>query len=349
MRKIVRTTLFAGIAAVAVVLSACSSSTTPSSTDSAKLTPLSFQLNNPPNGSNAGFAAAVEEGFYKDNGLDVTIVPGTGSSLTAQMVASGQAKIGYADSTATAQLIAQKAPMQVLSTIYQSNPNEVIALSGSGIKSIADLKGKKVGVPSPSSQTTMLPLFLQANNLTTSDVNLINMGPTSMVQSLLQGQVDAILGSMDTYQIQLEAQGAKDLATFPFATNGVPTVSTSIFASNDYVKQNPEAVKAFIKGSLQGWEFATQNQDKAIADLNKLFSSAADKGSAEGLKAILAGNLLCTGGAKFVGKAEPEQWVKTQDLLSSVGLLPAGIDPTTYYTNKYLPADSDLQACPIKK
>ena len=76
----------------------------------------------------------------------------------------------------------------------------------------------------------MLPLFLKANNLKETDVNLINMPATSMVPALLQGQVDAILGSMDAYQIQLEAQGAQ-LDNFMFATHGVPTVSTSIFAS----------------------------------------------------------------------------------------------------------------------
>jgi len=64
----------------------------------------------------------------------------------------------------------------------------------------------------------------------------------SMVPSLLQGQVDAILGSMDAYQIQLEAQGA-ELNNFRFADYGVPTVSTSIFASNNFLSENPDLVK----------------------------------------------------------------------------------------------------------
>jgi NitT/TauT family transport system substrate-binding protein len=343
--------IVAGIVAVAFVLTGCStSSPTPKSSSQAApktLTKVSFQLNNPPNGSNSGFAVAVEEGYYKKLGLDVTIVPGTGSTLTAQLVSSGQATIGYADSTSTAQLIAQNAPMTVLSTIYQSNPNEVIALSGSGIKSIADLKGKTVGTPVPSSQASMLPLFLKANGLSTKDVTLVNLPPTSLVQTLLTKKVDAILGSLDTYQVQANEQGAKNLFTSTFAANGVPTVSTSIFAADSYVAKNPEVVRAFIKGSLQGWKIASTNQSKAIADLNKLWGAKADEGSAAELKAIIGGNLLCAGGAKYVGQATPAQWAKTQKLLSDVGLLPKGIDPTSYYTNKYLPANSELQACPI--
>src|SRR4051794_16535783 len=182
-------------------------------------TPVTFQLNWAAGGPNAGFAAAVAEGFYKAAGLDVTIVQGNGSGNTAQLVASGRAQLAYADAVAVSQLVAKGAPMKIVSTIYQSNPNEVSALKKTGIKSIADLKGKKVGVPSGSSQTTMLPLFLKANHLTESDVNLINMPMTSMVPSLLQGQVDAILGSMDAYQIQLEAQGA-ELDNYRFADYG---------------------------------------------------------------------------------------------------------------------------------
>lgn len=353
MRSPLSKVLAVSIAALALVLAGCSSTTsTPAGSKSAsapkQLTPFSFQLNNPPNGSNAGFAAAVQEGYYKQAGLDVTIVPGTGSSLTVQMVASGQAKIGYADSTSTTQLIAQGAPLQVLATIYQSNPNEVIALSKSGIKSIKDLKGKKVGTPVPSSQASMLPLFLKSNGLSDSDVDLVNLAPTSLVQSLLQGQVDAILGSIDTYQVQLQQQHAGKLFTAMFADNGVPTVSTSIFADKTYAKDNPKLVKAFVKASLQGWKLASTNQKKAVADVNSLWGNKADAGTADELSAILKGNLLCTGGAKYVGRAEPAQWSKTQDLLSEVKLLPSGIDPTKYYTYDYLPAKADLQKCPIK-
>jgi NitT/TauT family transport system substrate-binding protein len=347
----------AGIVALAIGLAACSSSGTTSSTGAqasgtasvpAELKPFSFQLNNPPNGSNAGFAAAVEEGYYKDAGLDVTIVPGTGSSLTTQMVASGQAKIGYADSTSTTQLIAKGAPLVVTATVYQSNPNEVIALADSGISSVQDLRGKKVGTPVPSSQATMLPLFLQANGLKASDVDLVNLAPTSLVQALLQHQVDAILGSIDTYQVQVESQYKGKLFTAMFSTNGVPTVSTSIFADKNWAAQNGNAVKAFDAASLKGWQLASTNPDKAIADLDKLWGANADKSSAAELNALLTGNLLCAGGAKYVGRAEPEQWTKTQDLLSAVGLLPKGVDPTTYYSYDYLPPNSALQTCPIK-
>ena len=305
-------------------------------------TPITFQLNWVAGGANAGFAAAVAEGYYKAAGLDVKLVEGNGSGNTAQLVASGRSQIAYADAVAISQLIAKGAPMKVLSTIYQSNPNEVSALKKTGIKSIKDLNGKKVGVPSGSSQTTMLPLFLKANNLKETDVNLINMPATSMVPALLQGQVDAILGSIDAYQIQLEAQGAQ-LDNFRFADYGVPTVSTSIFANDSYIKDNGDVIKKFIAASLKGWSFALDNPEKAVKDLKIVFPEMNEKLAASELAAITP--LFCSGGAKYIGKAEDALWAKSQDLLSEVKLLPAGQDPKTYYTNAYLPAAADMRAC----
>ncbi len=305
-------------------------------------TPVTFQLNWVAGGPNAGFAAAVAEGFYKDAGLDVTIVQGNGSGNTAQLVANGRAQLAYADAVAVTQLIAKGAPMKVVSTIYQSNPNEVSALKKTGIKSIKDLAGRKVGVPSGSSQTTMLPLFLKANNLKESDLTLMNMPPTAMVPALLQGQVDAILGSIDAYQIQLESQGAQ-LDNYRFADYGVPTVSTSIFASDSYIKDNADVIRKFIAASLKGWSFALDNPEKAVKDLKTVFPEVNEKLAASELAAITP--LFCSGGAKYIGKAEDAHWTRTQDLLSEVKLLPAGQDPKSYYTNEFLPPASTMRAC----
>jgi NitT/TauT family transport system substrate-binding protein len=305
-------------------------------------TPLTFQLNWTAGGANAGFAAAVAEGFYKAAGLDVKLVEGNGSGNTAQLVANGRSEIAYADAVAVSQLIAKGAPMKVISTVYQSNPNAVLALKKMNIKSPKDLIGKKVGVPAGSSQTTMLPLFLKANGLKESEVNLINMPPTSMVASLLQGQVDAILGSIDAYQIQLEAQGAA-LDVYRFADYGVPTVSTSIFAGNAYLAANKDVVKRFVEASLKGWVFAIDNPERAVKALKTVFPTVNEKLSASELAAI--GPLFCSGGAKFIGKAEDALWARSQDLLAEVKLLPAGQDPKAYYTHEFLPAPQAMRAC----
>ena len=132
------------------------------------LTPVTFQLNFTAGGYNAGFALALQEGLYKRAGLEVTIVKGQGSGVTAQLVAAGKADIAYADALAVMQLIAKGAPMKIVSTIYQSNPNAVTVLTASGIKSIQELKGRSVAVPTGQSQTAMIPILFKANGLAES-------------------------------------------------------------------------------------------------------------------------------------------------------------------------------------
>lgn len=332
MRTVIRRLVIAAVAASGLAFTATASARTH----------VNFQLNWYAGGANAGFAAALEEGYYKDVGLDVTITQGNGSAITAQLVASGQAQVAYADAVSVSQLIAKGAPMKIVATIYESNPNEVEALTKSGITSIADLKGKRIGVPAGSSQVSMLPLFYEANHLKPSDVIQLNMPPASMVPALLEGRVDAILGSVDDYGIQIAAQGGK-FNRFMFADHGVPTVSTSIFARDSYIKQHPDTLRKFIAASLKGWSFALDHQAKAVADLKAAFPDVDTKLAAAQLAAIPP--LFCSGGTKYIGKATPAHWELTQKLLSEVGLLPADKDPTIYYTNEFLPPDSQLQAC----
>ena len=255
------------------------------------LVPLTFQLNFTAGGYNAGFALALQEGVYKRAGLDVTIVKGQGSGITAQLVASGKADIAYADALAVMQLIAKGAPMKIVSTIYQSNPNAVTVLGSSEIKSIQELKGHSVAVPTGQSQTAMVPILFKANGISESDVKLVNMPGNAMIATMLQKQVDAILGSLDNYDIILGQRGV-DVRSFAFADHGVATVSTSIIASNSFLAQRGDIVKKFIDASLEGWDGAIKRPDDAIKALVQTFPADTDpaRNLAE-LKAAIA--LFC--------------------------------------------------------
>ena len=232
--------------------------------------------------------------------------------------------------------------MTSIMTIYQSSPNQVTALTDAGIDSIADLKGRSVGVPTGGSQTAMLPLLLEENGLASSDIEEVSLPATSLVQALLQGQVDAILGSTDSYGIQLTAQGA-ETDSWTFADNGVATVSTGVFANNTYLEENPDEVKAFVAASLRGWAAVIDDPEAGAAAVKSYFPDSDEAQNLAELEAIRP--LFCAGDAEYVGKAPTESWTRTQDLLSKVGLLPEGADPQTYFTYDYLPADDELQKC----
>ena len=306
---------------------------------------LKFQLNSPGGGYNSGYALALEKGYYSTAGLDVTIEPGNGSATTAQLVAAGKVDVAFADAAAVMKLVAQGAEITVVGTILQGNPNEVTSLKKAGITKVADLKGKKVALPNGYSQTAMFPLLLKANGLEAADMQVVNMPPESMVASLLQGQVDAILGSMDNFSVQLKNEGA-DTVNLPFIDNGAPTVAQSIIASNAYLKSNPEVVKSFVAASLKGWNDAIDSPADALSALQKLFPEVNMNLAPGQLDATIY--LMCANRAQHVGKASPEQWNDTVKILSAIGILPAEIPASKYYSYDYLPADKDLRSCPAK-
>jgi len=309
------------------------------------LTKATFQLNYPAAGYNAGYELAVVKGFYKDAGLDVTIEPGNGSQITAQLVASGKANIAFADAAPVMKLVSQGAKIKVLATILQGNPNQVTALKKLGLKSVADMKGHSVAIPNGGSQAAMFPLVLAANGLKENDIKAVNMPPDSMVPALLQGTVDIILGSVDAFGPQLKSMNV-DTDNFLFIDSGAPTVSTSIIASEDFLAAHPDQAKAFVAASLKGWSAAIDDQAAAIAALKQLFPDANEKLAPGQIEATKF--LMCVNHAKFVGKAEPQQWSDTVKSLSAIGILPADIPATGYYTYDYLPPESSMRPCPLR-
>lgn len=311
----------------------------------ADATKLTFQLNYPAAGYNAGYELALVKGFYKDVGLDVTIEPGNGSQITAQLIAAGKADIGFADAAPVMKLISSGAKMKVLATILQGNPNQVTALKKTGLKSVADLKGRSVALPNGGSQVAMFPLVLAANGLKESDIKIVNMPPDSMIPSLMQGTVEVILGSVDAFGIQLKSMGV-ETDNFLFIDSGAPTVSTSIVASDAFLAAHPDLAKSFVAASLKGWYAAIDDQVAAVAALKKIFPDANEKLAPGQIDATKF--LMCVNRAKFVGKATPEQWSDTVKIFSQIGILPADVPATAYYTYDYLPAESALRSCPLK-
>jgi NitT/TauT family transport system substrate-binding protein len=242
-------------------------------------------------------------------------------------------------------LIAGGAKMKVLATILQGNPNAVTALKKTGLKSVADIKGRSVAMPNAGSQSSMFPLVLAANGLKESDIKIVNMPPSSMVASLIQGQVEVILGSVDQYDIALRDQG-QEFVSYLFIDSGAPTVSTSIIASDEFLKKNPEAAKKFVAASLKGWYAALDNPKEAVAAMKKMFPDANEKLAPAQIEATRF--LMCVNRAKFVGKATPEQWADTVKIFAKIGVLPDNVSATAYYTYDYLPPESQLRTCPMK-
>ncbi|MDP1533721.1 MAG: ABC transporter substrate-binding protein, partial [Rubrivivax sp.] len=232
-------------------------------------TPIKFQLDWRFEGPAALFLAAGAKGYYKDAKLDVTIDAGNGSGGTVTRVASGTYDMGFADLAALMEFHANNPdaankPVAVM-MVYNNTPAAVLTLKKNGIAKPADLSGKKLGAPVFDAGRRGFPIFAKANSV--ANVQWVSMDPPLRETMLVRGDIDAITGFSFTSQLNLEARGikAEDIVVMPYAAHGVKLYGNVIIASPKLIKENPEAVKAFLKAFTKGAKEVMANPDPAIA------------------------------------------------------------------------------------
>ena len=232
-------------------------------------TPIKFILDWRFEGPSALFLTPVAKGYFKDAKLDVSIDAGNGSGGAVTRVAAGTYDMGFADLAALMEFHANNpdAPNKPVAVmmVYNNTPASVMALKKSGIKTPADLNGKKLGAPVFDAGRRAFPIFQKANGIGT--VQWTAMDPPLRETMLARGDVDAITGFTFTSLLNLEARGVKaaDVVVLPYADNGVKLYGNAIIVSPKLLKDNPAAVKAFLQAFTKGARDVIAKPDDAIA------------------------------------------------------------------------------------
>ena len=231
-------------------------------------TPIKFQLDWRFEGPAALFLASSAKGYYKAAGLDVSIDAGSGSGAAVTRVASGAYDMGFADMAALMEFHANNPdaankPVGVM-MVYNNTPAAVLALKKSGINKPADLNGKKLGAPVFDAGRRGFPIFAKANGI--GGVQWTSMDPPLRETMLARGDVDAITGFSFTSQLNLEARGVKadEIVVLPYSAFGVRLYGNVIIASPKLIKENPQAVKAFLLAFTKGAKEVVAKPDDAI-------------------------------------------------------------------------------------
>ena len=317
-------------------------------------TPIKFQLDWRFEGPAALFLASSAKGYYKAAGLDVTIDAGNGSGGTVTRVASGSYDMGFADLAALMEFHANNPdaankPVAVM-MVYNNTPAAVMALKKSGIKTAADLNGKKLGAPGFDAGRRAFPIFAKANKL--SGVQWVSMEPALRETMLARGEVDAITGFSFTSLLNLEARGVKaeDIVVLPYAAHGVKLYGNVIIASPKLIKDNPQAVKAFLAAFTKGIKEVMANPDPAIeyvkardgiinVELEKRRLRmaidavvASPDARSEGFGVVVPGRL-----ALMASQVSDAFGTKTR------------VDPAAVWTDAYLPAKAELDVLPAAR
>ena len=234
----------------------------------AQTTPIKFQLDWRFEGPAALFLHPVAKGYFKDAKLDVTVDAGNGSGGAVTRVASGTYDMGFADLAALMEFHANNpdAPNKpvAIMVVYNNTPASVMALKKTGIKTPADLTGKKMGAPVFDAGRRAFPIFQKANGI--GNVAWTAMDPPLRETMLVRGDVDAITGFTFTSLLNIEARGVKaeDVTVLPYADHGVKLYGNVIIATPKILKENPAAVKAFLSAFTKGAKDVIADPAKAI-------------------------------------------------------------------------------------
>jgi NitT/TauT family transport system substrate-binding protein len=254
------------IASLLSVVVACSAAL--SSVSAHAETPIKFQLDWRFEGPAALFLASAAKGYYKAAGLDVTIDAGNGSGGTVTRVASGAYDLGFADLAALMEFHANNpdAPVKPVAVmmVYNNTPAAVLTLKKNNITKPTDLAGKKIGAPVFDAGRRGFPIFANANSI--GAVQWVSMDPPLRETMLARGEVDAITGFSFTSLLNLEARGVKteDIVVMPYPQYGVKLYGNVIIASPKLIKENPQAIKAFLSAFAKGAKEVMADPDAAI-------------------------------------------------------------------------------------
>ncbi|WP_336801628.1 ABC transporter substrate-binding protein [Kaistia sp. MMO-174] len=237
-----------------------------------KLTVLLDWFYNP---DHAPLVIAKEGGFFEKHGLDVEMIAPADASAPPRLVAAGQADIAITYQPDLMLQVKEGLPLTRIGTLIETPLNALIALKDGPIKTLADLKGKKVGYSVASLQNAYIGAVLASVGLSEKDVEMVNVN-FNLSTSLMSGQVDAVIdGYRNVELIQLGLEGKPGIA-FYLEEHGVPAYDELIYVTRNELRDDPRMVR-FLAAVEDATIFLTNHPEEALAMFLKLHKDLDDQ------------------------------------------------------------------------
>lgn len=259
-------------AALGIAVSAAA----PAAAQQKPLTKVVFSLDFIPLGRHAPWYAALAEGYFKDEGLDVSIIPSQGTAQTVQAVQAGTANLGFVDLPSVALARANGSTLKLVAINYQKAPYAIFSLDpGANVTKPKQLEGLTLGSGSGSSTPKIIRGFMVQHGLDPKTLKVVDVAPPARASTLLAHKVPSIeffVMAKPGLEAAAKAEHAQ-LRTFLMSDYGLSLYSNGIAATDEYLKKNPDVVKRFVAAALKGWKFAFDHPDKAAQDELKYIPS----------------------------------------------------------------------------
>jgi NitT/TauT family transport system substrate-binding protein len=231
-------------------------------------TKIRFTLDWIPGATHSAFFVALQRGYYKAEGLDVSIDRGKGSAEVVRQLASDTYDMGFPDINVVLDFNS-KNPGQafpVLMSGYEQAPAAIIVLKSSGITEPKQLNGKRLGSAANDATFKLFPVFAGQTGIDVSSMQIQNIEPSLREVLLVQGKVDAIPGQIFNSLLELQAKGVKesDIGYFMYKDYGLQLYGNSVAASPRFLKEKPEAVKGFLRATVKGLQDIARDPELGV-------------------------------------------------------------------------------------
>ena len=288
------------------------------------------------------YLVALDKGYYKDEGLDVTVDPGNGSVDSVNRVASGTYDISFADITALIKFRDNKdnAPVKAVLMVYDAPPNAIITLKKAGIKTPKDLEGKILGAPATDASFATWPIFAKANGIDVSKVKIENIGFPVREPMLAQGKVDAVTGFYFSSFFNLKTNGVADddIVFLMMRDLGVEVYGNAVMVNPAFEKANPKAVAGFVRATIKGLQETIKNPEAAIKSLISRNQIVAEATELQRLKMCLERNIVTAEAkANGIGAVDTARLARSIDQIAETFEFKAKPKPEDIFDAQYLP------------
>jgi NitT/TauT family transport system substrate-binding protein len=230
---------------------------------------FTFSLNWFAVGDHAAYWVALEKGYYKAKGLDVTLENGKGSGDSIAKVDTGRADAGLADAAVVIASRARGTTVQVVGMVFDKTPLNIFSLASKPMKTPKDLLGATLGAPPGDSQRQMFPAFAKVNGIDASKVTWANIEPAAKIAALAEKRMDGVGDYNTGLPFYEKASGKGNVVMMNWVDFGFDMYSMSIMASAKTMKERPAVLKAFLEASYMGWRDVIADPKAAMEILKK--------------------------------------------------------------------------------
>lgn len=284
----------------------------------------------------AGYYAALEKGFYSEEGLDVEIRERNLESDPIEQVLNNNAQYGVSDSVLFL-YIAKNKPLQIVAPIFQHSPNVLITLKESGLDSPYKLNDKKITFYKKDTDGFGILGMFKTLHI---HPNIERMRTADDYKLLLTGEIDGYASYLTNEPFLLQQEGARINIINP--TNyGFDLYGDMLFTSNDEATYHPQRAEAFKRASIKGWKYALANKEELIRLIQKKYNSKRSlellRFEADALEYMIKPNLIP------IGTLDKGRLTYITQLLQKHGLLDTSAQIDKYIFSSYAPT-LDLSA-----